>query len=561
MAASLMPLVAALLAITPQSAGTLSPVATPINTQPGEQLEPRVDGELAAYTDDNATTQIRFYDFSTGVDSAIPTPVGSYDVLSDVDDGRIVFTRADGTSGLTSIMLYDVATNTVTELAPAPNASHFGVTIGGQTAAFIDYTNDPDTGDVVALDLSTNTLTRLTTSDALYQQNVATSNDGDVVVYEVCASGTACDIAFARKGASGWTTGWASQDPGRDTLPDVSGHTVAFMREDQANLVLSADIVTSDLETGTEVRYELPGPQVNPSIRGDVIAFESRPVDVNHSDLYVLQISTGRLFQITDTPDANESLNDVTVLANGDVRVVWQSIATGASSHDVYGATFSLPPPPGQCTAQVVLEASRTYCPSRWFDDTRSFSPDLTFTIPDALPVVEGSSGSSAKKAYLTFTSGTQTVTCLYRGTGTQHGNGGQSYTFDGCKTGGHSEGFGGGYAFGGGCSRGHSDSDGSSAAQFVPGATVDASNVKLHVHDGDGPERTVVRLDLGVTCSEPTTPPDAGTGGNHGGQHGGHHGGGCSSTGDALLPMFLLLALGALASRRQRTISARAQR
>lgn len=552
MAASLMPLIAALLAITPQAAGTLTPVATPINTQPGEQLEPRVDGDLTAYTDDNATTQIRFYDFSTGVDSAIPTPVGSYDVLSDVDTGRIVFTRADGTTGLTSIMLYDVAHNTVTELAPAPNASHFGVTIGGQTAAFVDYTNDPSTGDVVALDLTTNTVTQLTTSDTLYQQNVATSNDGDVVVYEVCSSGTACDIAYARKGSAGWTTGWASQDPGRDTLPDVSGHTVVFMREDQDNLLLSADIVTADLETGVEVRYELPGPQVNPSIRGDVIAFESRPVDLNHSDLYILQISTGRLFQLTDTPDANESLNDVTVLPNGAVRVVWQSIATGADSHDIYGATFSLPPPPGQCSAQVVLEASRTYSPSRWFDDTRSFSPELTFTLPDALPVVEGSSGTSAKKVYLTFTSGTQIVTCLYRGTSPHHGVNGASYAFEGCKTGGHGE--------GGGCSRGHDD-DGGPASDFVPGTTVDASNVKLHVHDGEGPERTTVRLDLGETCSEPLPTPDGGTAGGHGGHHDGHHGGGCSSAGGASLPVFLMLALAALVSRRQRTISARAQR
>ena len=102
MAACMVPVVVALLAITPETAGTLTPVATPINTQPGEQLEPRVDGDLAAYTDDNAVTQIRFYNFATGVDSAIPTPVGHYDVLSDVDDGRIVFTRANGATGTSS---------------------------------------------------------------------------------------------------------------------------------------------------------------------------------------------------------------------------------------------------------------------------------------------------------------------------------------------------------------------------------------------------------------------------------------------------------------------------
>lgn len=569
MAASMVPVVVALLAITPESVGTLTPVATPINTQPGEQLEPRVDGDLAAYTDDNATTQIRFYNFATGVDSAIPTPVGHYDVLSDVDDGRIVFTRANGLTGTSAIMLFDVATNTVTELAPAPNASHFGVTIGGQTAAFIDYTEDPDTGDVVVLDLDTNALTRLTTHDGLYQQNVATSNDGDVVVYEVCETGTACDIAYARKTAAGWSLGWASQNPGRDTLPDVSGNRVVFMREDQSNLVLSADVVTYDLSTGEEVRYELPGPQVNPSIRGDVIAFESRPVDLSHSDLYLLQISTRRLFQITDTPDANESLNDVTVLPNGDVRVVWQSIGAGVGSHDIYGATFSLPGGPNECTASVVLEASRRYSPSRWYDDTESFSSAFSFEIPAELPVVEGSAGGRSGKAYLTFTSGTQTITCIYRGEDEEecrrHGrsSSNSNYVFDTCKRGGHPHGYGGGYGWGGGCSQGHSGNDGEDADDLEPGVSVEATNVKLHVHNGDGPQKTTVRVDLGGSCSEPLPQPDGGTGGGHhgGGQHGGgHHGGGCSSSGGALLPALMMLAAMSLLTRR-RAISARATR
>ncbi len=568
MAASLVPMIAALLAITPQAGGTLTPAATPINTDPGEQLEPRVDGDLAAYTYDSAVTQIRFYDFSTGDDSAIPTPVGSYDVLSDVDDGRIVFTRSNGNTGLTSIMLYTVATNTVTELAPAPNASHFGVTIGGNTAAFIDYTNDPNTGDVVALDLTNNAITQLTTSDSLYQQNVATSNDGDVVVYEVCSTGSLCDIAWARKGTSGWTTGWASTNPGRDTLPDVSGSLVVFMREDQDDPVVSADIVTYDIETGIETRYELPGPQVNPSIRGDVIAFESRPIDINHSDLYLLQISTGRLFQITDTPDSNESLNDVTVLPNGNVRVVWQSIAAGDDSHDIFGATFSLPPPPGQCTAAVILEASRRYSPSRWDDDTESFTPDFTFELPAELPVTEGSSGTRGNKAYLTFTSGTQTFTCTYRGNQENDCGRGDAqqpasaYVFDSCKTGGYSDdGHHGGYGWGGGCSHGHSN-DGQPAPQFTPGSSVDASNVTLHVANGDGPHKTTVTIDLGTTCSDPLPQPDGGTGNGGGGHGGGHHGGGggCSSTA-AVMPVFMLMAFVLFLIRRPRTISVRAGR
>jgi hypothetical protein len=76
-----------------------------------------------------------------------------------------------------------------------------------------------------------------------------------------------------------------------------------------------------------------------------VIAFESATSAGAAADLYVYQISTNTVFRITDTPLNDETLNDVTVLPNGDVRVVWAADddASQAFARNVYAQTFTLP--------------------------------------------------------------------------------------------------------------------------------------------------------------------------------------------------------------------------
>ena len=77
-----------------------------------------------------------------------------------------------------------------------------------------------------------------------------------------------------------------------------------------------------------------------PSISSGVIAFESDP-RTRSADVYVYVIATNTLLQVTNTPGINDTLNDVTVLGNGDVRVVWSS--NDGPGQNVYGRTFSLP--------------------------------------------------------------------------------------------------------------------------------------------------------------------------------------------------------------------------
>src|SRR5262245_10311525 len=74
-------------ALTPVDGGDAVGVTIAINTGGGEQLDPRVSGDLAVYTDASQTLgQIRFYDFITGVDGLLPaSDPNDIDALSDVN--------------------------------------------------------------------------------------------------------------------------------------------------------------------------------------------------------------------------------------------------------------------------------------------------------------------------------------------------------------------------------------------------------------------------------------------------------------------------------------------
>lgn len=567
MGSSLAAVVAAMLGVTPIGSGTLNPTRVTINNQPGDQYDPHVDGDVAAYSASTGVDQIRYYRFSNGQDRAIPAPAGAIDLLSDIDDERIVFTRVTNKN---AIVLFDVATETLTELAPAPNSNRVGVGLGGQTAAFIDFGPNANAGEVVSFDITSNTLTRLT-NDTVYDQNPAVSPDGNVIVWEACTTGSLCDIYAAQRSGSSWNVDVVSSNPLRDQQADTNGTLVVFQRDDVANIG-SSDIVVVNVNGTGELVLELPGAQYNPSIRGNMVAFESRPAGSTSSDLFVVELTTNRIFQITNTPDVNESLNDVTVLPNGDIRVVWQATEPGnLLAFDVFGATFALPPLPGTCTPRAVtLDAKRSYYPSRWDDDEAPLTPPMTFAIPAELPVLSGNAAN--KTAYLSFDIGNDTVTCKYVG-GSRKSHprtasdvaAGLRYLFDRCTLDAH------GHGNGGGCNRNDRNDDddeqaltddghtsGSPSAQWVAGTVITADSARLHVHDGDSwKPNTRVRLTLGEICPAPGSPPPS----NPplppppGPPHETPHHGGCSSTSSTLTPMFALIAFALLMNRRRAAI------
>jgi len=88
-----------LMSLTPAAAQTVViPVAgvTPtltsvvVDNGAGDQSDPHVSGDWAAYTSD---VSIRYYRFSTGVVSQIPMGASVDDLLSDISGSKIAFSR------------------------------------------------------------------------------------------------------------------------------------------------------------------------------------------------------------------------------------------------------------------------------------------------------------------------------------------------------------------------------------------------------------------------------------------------------------------------------------
>ncbi|HKW34551.1 MAG TPA: carboxypeptidase-like regulatory domain-containing protein [Candidatus Acidoferrum sp.] len=81
--------------------------------------------------------------------------------------------------------------------------------------------------------------------------------------------------------------------------------------------------------------------QRNPSISQGVIGLETKESPALPADLFVYVMATNTLYQITSTPLVDESLNDISVLPNGDIRVVWAANDGPGGESNVYATTFT----------------------------------------------------------------------------------------------------------------------------------------------------------------------------------------------------------------------------
>lgn len=577
MGAGFATVVTLVLAITPDSVTLLNAPRVTINAQSGDQFDPHVDRDLAAYSSSvdtltNTVQEIRYFRFSTGTDSAIPNtlPGGerANDLLSDVDQGRIVFTRIF--PDRSAIMLFDAAAQAVSELAPAAGSNRIGVAIGAQTVTFIDYAAAGDgSGEVMVLDLSTGAVTRLTT-DTVFDANPAVSPDGDVITWERCATFANCDIFSATRTATGWTTRALTSALFNERSPDTNGAQVVLERFNPTGPT-GSDLVLVPAAGGPETVLEFPGEQYNPSIRGQLVAFESRGSAQANSDIYLVDLANNRAFQITATPAYSESLNDVTVLSTGEVRVVWQANdEADVTRGNIYGATFTLPALPSvdagtggggtgggsgsgggggtTCLGRsATLEATRVYSPTHATDGVATFSAPFALEIPAEIPVTAGNAGN--KKVVLAIDLGGTTLRCQYRGGSPKaHPASAEdlalagTYRFVSCHDAGGAD----------------DDADAStapSAPSYGAGTVVTAVGVRLHVQGGDSRQPlTQVALTVTEACTVEAQ-------GDALAPDGGLDVLGCSSTSLSAAPAFALLALAALALRRPASIRVVARR
>lgn len=530
---AMLALTALSLTTAPLAGGPLTRTTVPVNATAGlDQFDPHVDGDLAAYSEDNqaGSATIRYYRFSNGVDLAVPSQAGAIDLLSDVNQGRVVFTRSFG--GTNSIWLLDtnVASASPEEIDPSPGSNRIGVALGANSLFYADF-GIATGADMMLVDLSTaaRTVTRIT-NDLLLDQNPGVSPDGNALVWEKCPTPNIfnCEVMQAVRTGSTWTQSVVAPAPSGN--PDTNGTLVVYEGTRTGSLT-GQDIYLRPLAGGPEAPLEIPGPQYNPSIRGSVMAFESRVDAFSNSDLFLYDVATNRLFQLTATVDVNETLNDVTVLANGDVRVVWTANdEVDGVTRNVYGSTFALPAPGPTCQARTAtLQATKTYSPSRWTDADVTFATPFTFALPTEIPVTAGNSGNHWVTMTLYLSGGCETK-CRYRGGSSQaHPQGATQlglatrYVFDFCT----------GRGMG-----------------LAAGSAVQVDRVKLHLDNGDS-YRPMTRVEVTLTEACGATAAAVCGGGSGGGHHDddddddddnddddgddddddddGHHGGTCS--------------------------------
>jgi hypothetical protein len=244
-------------------------------------------------------------------------------------------------SGGSDIELFDTVRNALTTIDPTTNANRQDPAIGGNPIAYLDLgLTGGANGEIVVHDIAANTSTRLT-NDTADDELPQVAPNGQVVVWRTCS--TNCDINQAVFSGTTWTVSSVASTPDQENNPDTDGVDVVY----DSNRATSngwSDIYFRQIDGSPETQISLPGVQTNPSIASGIIAFQSSPDGIQPNDLFVYRISSNELFQVTNTPSVSEVLNDITVLPNGDVRLVWQ---TGGTEADVLATTFTLPPPTG----------------------------------------------------------------------------------------------------------------------------------------------------------------------------------------------------------------------
>jgi uncharacterized protein (TIGR03382 family) len=496
------------LALAPDDGGPLTILPITINANGGDQFDPHVSGDLAAYTDD---ANINYYDFFGGTHGQVTPLVDHTDRLSDVSNGNIVFSRESTLLGSSSIMVFNVGSTNTTEVAPGGFPLRTSGAIGSDTVAYIDLALASG-GELAIADLNAPATATRVTNDTRADSQPQVAPLGDLVVYRSCSGGAStCEIRQTGWNGSSWVVTNLTANSDSDENPDSDGVIVVY----DSTRGGERDVYWQSVGGDAEKVLNLAGAQRNPSVSAGVIAFESVAPLATAADLYVYEVATNRLFRVTNTA-ADETLNDVYVLPDGKVRMVWTS--GSAFDRDVHGATFELPGVTPPTCGEVTVVASITYHPHAWQDFT-SDVPNTSFAVPATLPVIEGNAGNG--HVWLSFRQdGGDETKCLYQGAET-------AYLFHHCTVG-----------------------------SVVAGTTVVADHVTVRVQNADAHHaKTTIGTRLGTPCAPPGPAPQVSTGEDAADALG------CSSSGGSFAFGALALVMLALLMPRRAAVPVRSRR
>jgi hypothetical protein len=319
----------------PQPATTipmLPGTTIPIKVAGGTQTNPSVTCNIASYTNDDfdGTSSIRYFDFATGTEHLVPG--NGLDRLSDTDGKRIVFTEFDGNGD--RIVLYDIASQTRTIIGGGGDSDP---ALGGNLVAFRHAESPTAIGDITLYDRNTGGYLPLAFND-LQDWWPAVSPDGNVVTWASCQSFmSGCSINAAIKSSDGRVFNIRLiSGTGENDRPDTNGQFIVYASDKNGE----NDIYLQRVDNSTETHLSIPGDQHRVRISGNLLVFESQMADRSY-DIFVYDLTTARLYQVTNTLGVDEQLSDIVTGCDGVNRVVY-AVPGPLGDFDVYGFNFQL---------------------------------------------------------------------------------------------------------------------------------------------------------------------------------------------------------------------------
>jgi hypothetical protein len=360
--------------ITPVNGGPLTPTVVTIDNQAGYQVEPRVSGDLACYTD-SELSQLRYYRFSTATNHVVADGA-----QCSIEGTRIAYSDLAGPDN--QIRVFDVSTSTSITVDYQAGARRYETAIAGNTVAFFDYFfPSPFVYTSTTLrvaDLSSPNQSQVMSSLGVIERNVKISPAGDVLVWETPDANNYSDITKAVRVAGAWGAPQASTNTAfiSEESPATDGQYIVWSSVDDGSISFQA------VGGGATTQLAIPGLSYTPGISHGVIAFRHDNWDATGTtslpgDIMIYVIATNTLYQLTNTPTVSEDRPDIEVLSTGGWRVVWQTFDANFSNPDISGTTMN----PPNSNAAALSNLGSTPNPSV-LGQVVSFSVSVTGSAP-----------------------------------------------------------------------------------------------------------------------------------------------------------------------------------
>jgi hypothetical protein len=337
--------------VTPNVQPPPTGTATVVNNGPGDHSDPHISGTTVSYSNSDGTNfTVRYHDVVSGSDNGVPNS-GTLDFLSDVNANTIAFTRVSPSSS--AIFKYALGAASATEVAPqAGGVPRQNPQIGNSTIAWQEFASAIGS-DIVAYDIPSGSVTRVTNDGLLVlNQVLGISPDGTVLAWLKCATIAApCDVWSATRSGLAWTVHQLTNLAGNCSHPDTNGSAVVY----SCNRGAGDRLFWQPAAGGPEQELNLAGQQSSPSIGGPWVAFSGLAPATTAHKIFVYNLSTNNLYQVSNTSGDNQ-LSDITVNADGTVRVVWQ---VQQASTAVYAFSFKSSVEFAAFSAQAAINVSQ----------------------------------------------------------------------------------------------------------------------------------------------------------------------------------------------------------